>query len=137
MEEMSKRLGVGHNTISRILKKNKVKKRLPIRRNFSSAEKNAIARDYQKGLSLKQIMKKHSFNDHHVIYNILNEKGIVYNRTRPGRRLSEKDREAVAIAYQEGMSNPEIMKKFGLGDHHTIYKILREKGILTKTEKGI
>ena len=138
INEISKRLCIGYNTVTRFLKRKGIKKRqIKYRRILTDSDKTCIARDYQDGLTLKQIMEKYSFSDHHVIYDILNEKGIKYNRSlskRVGQRLNNDERNEIAKAYQEGMTKSEIMKKYGLSDHHVIYKILKERGIPTRME---
>lgn len=136
--EISRTLCIGYNTVTRFLKRMGIKRHSSkCRKILTDSEKTGIVKDYKNGLTLKQIMDKYLFRDHHVIYNILNEKGIKYNRSlsrRPGHIFDDNERNEIAKAYQDGMTKTEIMKKYGFSDHHVIYKILKERGIPTKME---
>ena len=100
----------------------------------STEKENAIIKDYQSGLSIKDIMGKHNIKSHKTIYDILGRNGLKkQNRTR-----HDDIKNQIISTYQQGIANnnPEDTNLTKLAQRfnssvRTVGGILRQSGFVT------
>jgi transposase-like protein/Mor family transcriptional regulator len=118
--------------ISRILKNNNVSTRTRGNKNmFTDEQKLLIIEDYNSGMSQKDVAEKYNCCQTRI-FKILKENNVS-TRTRGNKNMFTDEQKLLIIEdYKSGMSQTDVAKKYGIS-HITIFKILKENNVSTRT----
>jgi len=128
---IAKALGTSQGPVTRVLKENNVeiRKSTDSLKAFSDEEEKEVIEKYKKGLTAKAIAKEYGLSKTPIL-KVLKRAGCnpYKDNQERNKKLSEGQKEEIAIAYKEGETAQKLARRYGVTGP-TIKKALQESGV--------
>ncbi len=125
---IAKDLGVGENTVQRVLNRNGIDRRGPVQRRIKSYQKDEICQRYENGENPTQLAAEFGMSVT-TLREIVKERGArVNNKGGRYRKFTDTEIQTMQKMSDEGCSQESIAHALG-SSQNTISRVMRENGI--------